>query len=342
MSKRTTIKDVAVAAGVSPATVSYVLNGKQNITEETKQRVYDAIAQLDYVPNLSARGLSMRDSKLIGVVIPQTEPGSRLMFENDFYSEVVGSIEYHARLRGYHVIISATDANESYMILAKERNLDGIIVIGMYPDEFYQQMKRTHIPIVLIDSYCNDHYYHNIRINDRYGSYIATQYIIDSGHREIGFFCGQIKESGVMESRLEGYRDALKENGIPFHAQNVFEGNVDYDSGIELAGRLHKKRPEITAVCAAADIIAVGAIKGFYELGMKIPEDISIVGFDDLKIAKYMTPGLTTVKQEISLKGERAVELLFQSMNHAGIGKREEILPVTLVVRDSVKSLNRG
>ena len=128
---RATLKDVARLAGVSSATVSYVLNGKESISDETKKRVTEAIAQLDYVPDLNARGLSLRDSKLIGVVVPQTEPGERLMFQNSFYSEVLGSIEYCARLRGYHILISATDANESYLTLAKKRNLDGIIVIGI-------------------------------------------------------------------------------------------------------------------------------------------------------------------------------------------------------------------
>jgi len=106
-----TLKDVAQLAGVSSATVSYVLNGKQNIKEDTRQRVLDAIAELDYVPNLAARGLSMRDSKLIGVVVPQTEPGDKLMLQNSFYSEILGSIEYFARQKGYHILISATDAN---------------------------------------------------------------------------------------------------------------------------------------------------------------------------------------------------------------------------------------
>ena len=170
---RATLKDVAQEAGVSSATVSYILNGKRSISEETKARVMEAIKKLDYVPDLNARGLTMRDSKLIGVVVPQTEPGERLMFQNSFYSEILGSIEYYARLSGYHILISATDANESYLTLAKKRNLDGIIVIGMYPDEFYQQMKKTQIPIVLIDSYCGDHYYHSIRIDDAYGSYLV-------------------------------------------------------------------------------------------------------------------------------------------------------------------------
>ena len=179
MGQRVTLKDVAARAGVTSATVSYVLNGKKSISEDTKRRVVEAIQELGYVPDLSARTLSMsqRSSKLIGVVVPQTEE-NRLMFHNNFYSEILGSIEFHARQNGYHVIISATDANESYLTLAKERNLDGIIVIGMYPDEFYRQMKESHIPIVLVDSYCNDHYYHNVRIDDAYGSYLATKHVL--------------------------------------------------------------------------------------------------------------------------------------------------------------------
>ena len=189
---RATLKDVAQRAGVSSATVSYVLNGKQSVSEKTKQRVLEAVRQLDYVPDLNARGLSMRDSKLIGVVVPQTEPGEHLMFQNTFYSEVLGSIEYYARQNGYHILISATDANESY-----------------------QQMKESQIPIVLIDSYCNDYYYHNIRIDNAYGSYLATRYILQNGHREIAFLVGRLQENGVMKKRLTGYQKALAEFGVP-------------------------------------------------------------------------------------------------------------------------------
>ena len=149
---RVTMRDVAKEAGVTSAAVSYALSGKRPISEETRRRVEQAIERLGYTPNMAARtlGSARQDSRLIGVVVPQTEAGSRLMFQNQFYSEILGSIELCARQKGYHVIISATDANESYLTLAKERNLDGIIVIGMYPDSFYQQMKESRIPIVLI------------------------------------------------------------------------------------------------------------------------------------------------------------------------------------------------
>ena len=146
--QRVTMKDVAKAAGVTTAAVSYAISGKRPISDETRKRVEQAIKDLGYTPNMAARTLSSagNDSKLIGVVVPQTEGEGRLMFQNQFYSEILGSIELCARQRGFHVLISATDANESYLTLAKERNLDGIIVIGMYPDEFYQQMKKSQIP----------------------------------------------------------------------------------------------------------------------------------------------------------------------------------------------------
>lgn len=339
MARRTTLKDVASSAGVSLATVSYVLNGKKQISEKTRQRVFKAIEELDYIPNLSARSLASNDSKLIGVVIPQTEPGSELMLENQFYSEILSSIEYNARICGYHIIVSATDINESYLTLAKKRNLDGIIVIGMYPDEFYKQMKKALIPIVLIDSYCQDHYYHSIRIDDAYGSYLATKYVLEKGHEKVAFFCSRLKENGVMQKRLLGYKQALEEKNIEFKKELVFEGNIDFDNGINLAKAFVKSKTDATAVVAAADILAIGAIKGFKQSGVKIPDDISIIGFDDLQIARYLPIGLTTIKQQISLKGEKAVELLIRSINEDDLSKQEVILPISLVERDSVKSL---
>lgn len=339
MGNRATIKDVAREAQVSAATISYVLNGKENISTETTKKVRAAIKKLDYVPNLSARGLVRNDSKLIGVVIPQTEPGSEVLFNNSFYSEVVGSIEYHARQSGYHLLISATDADESYFNLAKKRNLDGIIVIGAYPDDFYSEVKRTQAPIVLIDSYFEDHYFHSIKINDRYGGYIATKHLLEKGHRKIAIFTGILNEGGVMKNRYYGYLDALKEYGLPADERYVFEGKVDFDAGLRLANQFMAGRCDATAVFCTADIMAIGAVKSFHDGGKSVPDDISILGFDDLVISQYITPGLTTVHQDIHLKGERAVELLMNSIAEKTAGKQEVILPIYLVERGSVKQI---
>lgn len=336
---RSTLKDVAERACVSPATVSYVLSGKKKISDETKQRVHDAVKELDYVPDLNARGLTMRDSKLIGVVVPQTEPGNRLMFQNSFYSEILGSIEYHTRNAGYHVIISATEANESYLTLAKKRNLDGIIVIGMYPSDFYLQMKQSKIPIVLVDSYCSDHFFHNVRIDDEHGSYLETMYVLDKGHSDVAFFVGQLKESGVMKKRLSGYERALRERGIPVRSEYIFEGQVDYENGVYMARKLISNKVPVTAVVCAADILAIGAMSGFYNRGIRVPEDISVIGFDDLEISQYLTPGLTAIRQQISLKGQKAVELLLEIIGNPDLSRKEEVLPLQLVERGSVKVL---
>jgi LacI family transcriptional regulator len=336
---KSTIKDVANKAGVSVATVSYVLNGKKSISEATKQKVYAAMEELNYVPNINAQGLNSNSSRLIGVVVPQTENGDKLMFQNGFYSEVLGSIEYHARQKGYHVIISATDTNESYLKLAKQRNLDGIIVIGMYPDEFYKELKKTDIPIVLIDSYCNDFYYHSIRIDDAYGSYLATRYLLKNGHRDIAFFVGQVKDNGVMKKRLQGYKNALEEFDVEFNGKYVFEGQIDYDSGIQMADDLVDSKLPVTSIVCAADILAIGVMSELYKRGVKVPDDISIVGFDDLEISKYLTPPLTTVHQHISLKGQKAVELLLEHIEKTDLPKQEEVLSLELVERGSVKTL---
>lgn len=209
----------------------------------------------------------------------------------------------------------------------------------MYPDEFYQQMKKTQIPIVLIDSYCGDHYYHSIRIDDAYGSYLAAKHLLSHGHREIAFFCGQIKENGVMKKRLIGFRQALEEYGVPYQEQNIFEGQIDYRSGIALAKELVSKKLPATAIVCAADILAIGAIRGLYEEGLRVPEDYSVIGFDDLEVSQYLTPGLTTVRQQISLKGQKAVELLLKHIEDPTLTKQEEILPLQLVERESVRTI---
>src|SRR5690606_16242700 len=132
-------------------------NPKESISQETIDRVNEAIKKLNYVPNLSARSLASNKTNLIGVVIPQTEPGKKFMFNNPFYGEFLSSVEYVARTKGYHVLISGTDANQSYLEVAKKRSLDGIIIVGMYDEDFYEDLKKSQIPIVLVDSYCKDH-----------------------------------------------------------------------------------------------------------------------------------------------------------------------------------------
>lgn len=340
MKKKATIRDVAREANVSTATISYVLNGKESISAETRERVLEAIRRLEYVPSQSAQNLSTHTSRLIGVVIPQTEPGRHLMFGNPFYSEIISSIEMESRAHGYHIIISGTEVDESYLNLANRRSLDGIIIIGMYPDDFYAELKKANIPIVLVDSYCHDHYYHSVGINDRYGGYIATRHLIEHGHTRIGIMTGIRKNGGVVQMRYDGFCDAMKEAGLPIRKEWIYEGQVEFESGMHLAEQLAKQKERPTAVFAIADILAVGAVKRLTQLTIQVPADLSIIGFDDLDIARYISPGLTTIRQQIHAKGETAVRLLLNAMEDKVRVKQETILPLEIVERESVRRLN--
>lgn len=338
--KRITIRHIARESGVSAATVSYVLNGKKSISSETKARILAAVKDLDYVPNINARSLSTRDSLLIGVLIPQTELGNQLMFENPFYSEILGAIEYEARILGYQLLVAGVAPGKTYLNLARERNLDGIIAIGVYRDDFYRQVMKSGIPLVLVDSYSEDTHCHNIRIDDVYGAYQALNYLLDQGHRDIAFFCGSLRDNGVMKKRLDGYRRALEEHGIPYDEKKIIEGNIDFENGVKLARRLLDAKLPVSAVFAAADILAIGAIKAFYDAGLRVPRDISIMGFDDLQLSRYICPGLTTIRQEMSLKGKKAMELLIENIKNPQLTKREEILPISIIERGSVRAIS--
>lgn len=340
MGKRVTIKEVAKKAGVSIATISYVVNKKGGVSEDTIERVNQAIEDLNYVPNISARSLVNKHSKLIGVVIPQTEDDKELMLNNPFYSEFLSGVEYFSRKNNFQIIISGTNIDKSYLDMALERNLDGIIVVGMYPDEFYNELKKANIPIVLVDSYCKDHYFHSVQINDQYGAYIATKHLIENGHENIGIVTGKIKSGGVVEARYLGYQDALKECGLVSSAKNVFEGKVDYHYGIQAAKEIVQNK-NLTAIFASADILALGIIKGLKNLGVRVPEDISIIGFDDIYISEIFDPQITTVKQNIYQKGQVAVEVLMKSIMGESKAKQEIVLPVEIVVRDTVKKYRK-
>lgn len=341
MARRVTIRDVAREAGVSTATISYVLNNKvsESITPETIAKVNAAVERLGYVPNLSARSLRYRRSNLIGVVIPQTEPGKEFMFSNPFYGDFLSAVEYTARTRGYRLLISGTSVGQSYVEIAQNHGLDAIIILGIYPSDDIDAYKEAKIPLVLVDCYRNDHFFHSVGTNDRHGGYLATNHLIQRGHRRIAFVSGAVEASGVNQKRLFGYRDALDEAGLPFDRDLVFSGNVGYEYGIETARQIARICPDVTAIFATADIMAAGVIKGVSEAGLSVPGDISVVGFDDIFVANISSPGLTTVRQNIKEKGRVAVELALDAVDNPSSPKRDVVIPLEIVERDSVRSL---
>jgi LacI family transcriptional regulator len=327
---------VAREAGVSIASISYYMNGKMGVGAETKERIERAIERLGYVPDLSARSLVNKRSRLIGIVIPQLEPGSRLVFANPFYASILSGIEHEARERGFHVIVSGVSADGSYLELARRRNLEGIIIIGMHPDNFYDDLKRSEIPIVLVDSVCAEHDFDEVTIDDRAGGRLAISYLLERGHRRIAIATGLIAKGGVHAERFEGYREALETAGVRYDPALVIEGLVSFESGFLAAENVVSRLGRTGAVFATADVIALGLMKGLHEKGLRVPEDYSVIGFDDLDLARWATPGLTTVRQNIIEKGTMAVRLVTERIDGEVSERRKIVLPVEIVERDSV------
>ncbi|MFD2671067.1 LacI family DNA-binding transcriptional regulator [Marinicrinis sediminis] len=337
--KRITMKDVALKAGVSTAAVSYVLNGKEGkVSETTLLKIQQAMAELNYIPDYSARSLASNRSNLIGVVIPQTEDQAQLLLENPFYSDLVCGIESQLRLKNYHLILSGVDKDKGYLDVSMQRNLDGAIIMGIYQEGFYEELKKVDIPIVLVDSYIEDAYFTTLGIDDEHGGKMATEHLLESGHTNIALVTGAIRKGGVIEKRYAGYRQALREANIFYNPDNVFEGSVSYEYGVEAGRLIAQDHPHITAVCATSDMVAIGVINGLNEFGKRVPDDISIIGFDDISYAKTFIPHLTTIGQHISSRGVMAAQLLIEAIE----GKRESkqsniVLPIELIKRDSVK-----
>lgn len=352
MKKQVSIKDVAREAGVSPATVSYILNATPGLsfTPETCERVMSAAEKLHYVANQAAKTLGSSrtegivQSKLIGVVIPQTGNDSiesPIKFGHTFYGTFISAVELEVRKAGYHLLISGTNPGQSYIDIVKSRTLDGVIILGAYPLEDAEEYKKCKIPAVLVDCYgSEDNFFYSVRTDDRLGGYMATKYLIDKGHRNIAIVTGHVKEHGVNYERYQGYLKALEEAGISPLKSNLFEGYVDYGFGAEAAKLIAKDRMNITAVFVAADITAVGLINGLHGMGISVPDDISVIGFDDTEYAKMCFPELTTIRQNIMDKGREAAHLMIEAVQNRKLPHVERIIPIEVIERGTVKDLN--
>ena len=339
--RRVSIKDVAREAGVSTTTVSYVLNEitTQTISSETSRRVREVAKRMGYVPNLNARSLTSRKTNLIGIVIPQTEPGREFMFDNPFYGALLSSLEFNARRNGYHLLLTGPASGQSYIGVARNRGVDGIVIVGSYPSSSLDELHQLSIPVVLIDTYVTDESFHTIGINDRQGGRMATEYLLSRGHRGIAFVSGGISEHGVMRQRFLGYQEALEAAGLQVREERLYTGEVSFQHGMQAARELCSQQ-DITAVFAAADILGVGVVKGLRQQGRRVPEDVSVMGFDDLDLAQICDPSLTTMRQDIAAKGRQAILTILDALDGKP-DKQEWIFPVDLVVRDSVRSIGQ-
>jgi LacI family transcriptional regulator len=315
-----TIRDVAARAGVSVATVSRVLNGKELVREETSAQVLDAARALNYVPNTAARSLSIRRSQTIGIVLPEVH--------GEFFSEVIRGIDVAARRAGYHILVSGSHSDLAEMldvIDAMRGRVDGMVI--MAPDVDVDKL-RDQVPLVLLNS--TDERHAAISVDNFGGARAMMRHLAELGHEEIAFICGP-KHNADARERSRGYRQAMR--GV---TKIEVRGNFTEASGYSAARVVLALSPRPTAIFAANDSMALGALGALAEAGVAVPREMSVVGFDDIPIARYMAPPLTTVGVDISELGRRAFAVLLESLNHpAAQVPRPERIETKLVIRAS-------
>ena len=339
--KKVSIYDIAKIAGVSSASVSYVVNGKGKVSEKTKQKILKVMEQTGYTPDTFAISLSTGKSHLIGLCLPFKD-ASEAFVNNPFYGEFLGYFEKEMIKEGYDVIVGSLKDAKSFTRWVKSRKLEGVVMIGLFPNEIYEAIQKLDLSVVLVDVYeSHSPSFKSIRVDDKGGTYKATKYLIEQGHRNIGFVGGDVDNSLLDDMRFDGYVDALKESGIELNSSLVYKIPATFDGGYAIAEEIASHIDDMTAVVCDADIIAIGIIRRLNELGHKIPDELSIVGFDDIQAARYIYPALTTVHQSIREKGRLSALTLLDQMKGTEDGDNLVITKTSLIVRQSVKNLNK-
>ena len=334
-----TLKDIAAEAGVSITTVSNVVhNRKSRVSPERVKKIWEIIEREHYVPSMSARSLANDHSFIIGVITHLTPQNTGSTMSDPFLSAFVDSIEKRTREDGYYLMVRSVEDAAELDALSRSWHLAGLVLTGMFQDDFFDATLHLGIPFVLIDSYVDHPGVYSVGLEDEKGGYIATRHLLENGHRAIAFASPSIRPGGVIEKRLQGYQRALAEFGVPFDPALVFTQEITVEEGKKLGHRL-SQRPEITGVFASADILAAGIMAGLAERSVSVPRDKSIVGFDDNYLSQLTIPGLTTIHQDAELKGILATDMIMKQLQHQEIPEKNVILPVRLVERGSVRKL---
>ncbi|MFD2671323.1 LacI family DNA-binding transcriptional regulator [Marinicrinis sediminis] len=330
-----TIRDVSKKAGVSIATVSRVLNGQEGYSKTTKEKVLQVIHELGYTPNEIARGLVNKKTSTIGVMFPTVS--------SFFFSQLLSGIEEAAQQQQYNVFICNTAKNgertEKYLQVLREKQVEGILFVSDFMKEpYYEQLIASRMPFVLVSTESMRYPVPFVKVDDRKASYAAVQYLLEKGHRHIGMISGTQGDPIAGTPRVEGYRQALEDYGLPFEASRMYYGNFGFNSGAAGMEQLWEQhRDNLTAVFAASDEMAAGAISACYRLGIRVPEQMSVIGYDNTPLARMVTPPLTAVEQPLEQMGKAAVKMLLELIVKGQVDSR--IMPYQLVERDSVQAI---
>lgn len=331
--KTITIQDVAKAAGVSVTTVSRVLNDKDDVAQDTYQRVQKVIDNLGYTSNLAARSMRSRKKGLIGMVVPDIG----FPYSIEIMKGVNRAIaESNSDLLVYttgEIYKEGTVSREQYYVSLLNSSLtDGVIIVASAAATFI-----TDAPIIAVDPHHINPNYPSVQGTNYQGALDAMEHLILLGHKRIGFICGR-PEIGSGVRRLEGYREALTQAGIPIDEDLIVEGDFTTPSGNRGTKLLMSLENPPTAIFASNDQTAIGVYQAAEELGLQIPDDLSVIGFDNITEANYL--GLTTIDQKLSEMGYEAMQMLFDLIAKHPLVNKIKKIPTRLIVRNSCKSID--
>ncbi|MFV0574131.1 MAG: substrate-binding domain-containing protein [Vibrio sp.] len=331
-----TIKDVARIAGVSTTTVSHVINKTRFVAEATQEKVMAAVKELNYAPSAVARSLKCNTTSTIGMLVTQST--------NPFFAEVVDGVESYCYRKGYTLILCNTggrsDKQRDYIRMLAGKRVDGLLVMCSDLDEELREMLDAHadIPKVVMDWGPETSKADKIIDNSEEGGYLATRYLLDKGHKDIACLTGHFEKVACQE-RILGCKRALAEEGLTLPEEWLIEGNFECDTAVIAADKILAMDKKPTAVFCFNDIMALGLMSRLQEKGMKIPEDISVIGYDNIDISPYFSPPLTTIHQPKRRLGKNAVEILLERIKNKHHAKQEFTMYPEICERLSVKDL---
>ena len=330
-----TIKDVAALAGISYTTVSHVLHKTRPVSDEVRVKVEAAIQRLDYVPSAVARSLKAKTTATIGLLVPNSL--------NPYFTELARGIEDYCERNGYCVILCNSDDNpdkqRSYLRVLLEKRIDGLIVASAGGDSgLAQGLAGVRTPMVIVDRGLEGLDADLVRIDHEYGAYLATRHLLELGHRDIACIGGPAHTS-VAQMRLAGFCRALKEAAVEVPSTRMLESDFTSPGGYQAAATLLEKNPP-SAIFAGNAMIGIGVLRAAAEHNIRVPSELSVIGFDDIQMSRYVYPALTTVGQSILQLGEMAAQALLRRIASPQLATGQRIVTPDIVLRESTAPLS--
>ena len=326
-----TLRDVARTAGVSVKTVSRVVNNQGEISEETRQRIKSVVREMGYRPNLVARGLVTQRTRTIGLIVPD--------ITNPFFPEIAKGVQDACRLQDYNVYLCNSGESQQEELRALNslaaQGVDGIIISPCYlANDSLSAFAEQFRPLVTINHDFEHHNIGRVMTDNFHGAQLAIRYLLDKGHRKIGMIAG-VEQSPLRGRRLGGYCNVMQAHNLELAIEHVKTLQPNIESGMLAAQALLSAHPDLTAIFAYNDMVALGILQACRQSGRQLPQDCAIIGFDDIQVAALSSPALTTIRLDKHKIGEVAVQQMFEMINSPQKAVEAVQLAVELVVRQS-------